>query len=87
MTAGGVCNNEYDVIRTIDECTKALSELGYKFKKRYVEVSRHRIPSGCSLRTNKNKRPHLNDKPGLGRGRKDQVPICKEMQVNNGNQS
>ena len=83
MTAGGVCNNEYDVIRTIDECTKALSELGYKFKKRYWEGSRPNIPSGCSLRT-RNQVPHLNDKPGVGRGRKDQIPICKGMQVNYG---
>ena len=76
MTAGGVCNNEYDVIRTIDECTKALSELGYKFKTRYWEGSTPNIPSGCSLRT-RNQKLHLNDKPGVGRGRKDQIPICK----------
>ena len=85
MTAGGVCKNENDVIRTKKECTKALSELGYTFKKRYWEGSKRRIPSGCSLRTNKNKRPHMNDKPGVGRGRKDQIPICKGMQVNYGN--
>ena len=84
--AGGVCNNENDVIRTKDECTKALSKLEYKFRKRYWEGSKRRIPSGCSVRTNKNKRPHLNDKPGLGRGRKDLVPICKEMQVKYANQ-
>jgi len=76
VTAGGVCNNEYDVIRTIDECTKALSELGYKFKTRYWEGSTPNIPSGCSLRT-RNQKLHLNDKPGVGRGRKDQIPICK----------
>ena len=81
--AGGVCNNENDVIRTKDECTKALSKLGYKFKKRYWEGSKRKIPSGCSLRT-RNQKLHLNDKPGVGRGRKDQIPICKGMQVNYG---
>ena len=85
MTAGGVCKNENDVIRTKKECSEALSKLGYTFKKRYWEGSKRRIPSGCSLRINKNKRPHLNDKYGVGRGRKDQIPICKGMQVNYGN--
>ena len=83
MTTGGVCKNENDVIRTKEECSEALSKLGYTFKKRYWEGSRPNIPSGCSLRT-PSKRPHLNDKPGVGRGRKDQIPICKRMQVNNG---
>ena len=83
VTTGGVCKNENDVIRTKEECSEALSKLGYTFKKRYWEGSKRRIPSGCSLRTS-TKRPHLNDIPGLGRGRKDQIPICKEMQVNYG---
>ena len=83
MAAGGVCNNEKDVIRSEKECTKALTNLGYTFKKRYWEGSKRRLPSGCSLRT-RNQKPHLNDKPGVGRGRKDQIPICKGMQVNHG---
>ena len=75
-SAGQVCDNKSDVIRTKDECTKALSELGYQLKKKYWEGSKRNIPSGCSVRTNNNK-PYMNTKPGVGRGRKDQIPICK----------
>ena len=64
------------MIRTKDECTKALSMLGYQFKKRYWKGIKRNIPSGCSIRT-LNNRPHLNSKPGVGRGRLDQVPICR----------
>ena len=85
MTTGGVCKNENDVIRTKEECSEALSKLGYTFKKRYWEGSKRRIPSGCSLRT-RNKRPHLNHKPGVGRGRNDQIPICKTMKEDYGNE-
>ena len=75
--AGGVCNNESDVIRSKDECTEALEELGYQLaKKEYWEGSKKNIPSGCSIRT-LNNRPYLNTKPGVGRGRDDQIPICK----------
>jgi len=75
--AGGVCNNEGDVIRSEEECTEALAELGYQSaKKEYWEGSKKNIPSGCSIRS-LNNRPYLNTKPGVGRGRDDQIPICK----------
>ena len=64
------------MIRTKDECTKALSELGYQIKKKYWEGSKRNIPSGCSIRA-KNSKPYMNTKPGVGRGRNDQIPICK----------
>ena len=83
MAAGGVCNNEKDVIRSEKECTKALTNLGYTFKKRYWAGTKRRLPSGCSLRT-RNNRPHLNNKPGVGRGRNDQIPICKAGKVMDG---
>ena len=79
--AGGHCNNESDVIRSEGECTKGLSELGYQFNKnKYWKGSKRNIPSGCSIRTKRlgpNNRPYLNKRPGVGRGRDDQIPICK----------
>ena len=83
MAAGGVCNNEKDVIRSEKECTAALKQLGYKFKSKYWKKSARNIPSGCSIRTLNNK-PYMNSNSGLGRGRRDQIPICKGN-VNQGN--
>ena len=68
--------NEKDVIRTEKECTAALTQLGYQFKSKYWKKSARNIPSGCSIRTLNNK-PYMNSNPGLGRGRRDQIPICK----------
>ena len=64
------------MIRSKEECTKALTEHGYQFKTEYWEGNKRNIPSGCSIRA-KNNKPYLNTKIGVGRGRKDQIPICK----------
>ena len=82
-SAEEVCNHEKDIIRTEKECTAALKQLGYQFKGEYWKKSARNIPSGCSIRTLNNK-AYMNTNSGLGRGRRDQIPICKGK-VNQGN--
>ena len=60
-----------------------MKQLGYQFKGEYWKKSARNIPSGCSIRTLNNK-PYMNTNSGLGRGRRDQIPICKGN-VNQGN--
>lgn len=75
---GGVCNDESHVIRTQEECTKAIQILGYQSNEPYWTGMTGSIPSGCSVRTTRNNSPHLELSPaGLGNGRFDQLPICR----------
>ena len=77
---GGVCNNENDVIREKAECTKALLELDFKTSGNYWTTSGWAIPSGCSIRNGGDKKPHfLKSDPGVGTGRNDLIPLCKNV--------
>ena len=79
--AGGICNNEDDIIRLKEECSKALSELDFDVSEDYWTSSdanfANMIPSGCSIRDGGNKRPHLLSAAGVGTGKNDLIPICK----------
>lgn len=81
--AGGVCNDEKDVIRSKTECSKALSELGFEKSGSYYTYYGYPIPSGCSIRTigfaEANKPHFLESSPGVGKGRNDLIPICKNV--------
>ena len=79
---GGVCNNENEVIRSIEECSKAISKLDFEVSELSISDfwrgHRSDIPSGCSIR-DRGKKPHMNFKEamGVGTGRRDLIPICK----------
>ena len=79
--AGGVCNNEDDIIRSKEECSKALSDLDFDVSGDYWTGSdantAKKIPSGCSIRKGGDKKPHLLSAAGVGTGRNDLIPICK----------
>ena len=81
---GGVCSNENEVIRSVKECSNAVSKLDFEVSvTNYWFGSRPDIPSGCSIRDPKSgipgKKPHMNLKEaiGVGTGRWDLIPICK----------
>jgi len=77
---GEVCNNEKGVIRVKTECTKALLELGFKASGSYWTSSGWAIPSGCSIRDGGDRKPHfLKSAPGVGTGRNDLIPVCKNV--------
>ena len=77
--AGGVCDDESHVIRSIEKCTAALQILGYKVTKSfYLDGPDNSIPSGCSIRNTGDQKPHMKTSlPGLGKGRRDLTPICE----------
>ena len=79
--AGGVCNNEDDIITLKEECSKALSELEFDVSEDYWTSSwtyyDNEMPSGCSIRDGGDKLPHLLSAAGVGTGRNDLIPICK----------
>jgi len=80
--AGGVCNCEEEVIRSFEECFKALSKLGFEINRDYAWLAPYiyGIPSGCSIRNGGDKLVHfLKSAPGVGGGRNDLIPICKIM--------
>jgi len=75
--AGKVCDDESHIIRSQTECTKALKHLGFPTTAKYWKGSHSSIPAGCSIRNGNDNRPHLDEKEGVGKGRKDLIPICK----------
>ena len=80
--AGGVCDDESHVIRSVEECTNALQILGYKVTKSFYQGPDNSIPSGCSIRNPGDQKPHMKaSHPGLGKGRSDLTPICKGTHV------
>ena len=75
---GGVCNHDNDIIRSKHECSKALSELNFNVSGKFWRGSGAPMPSGCSMRSGGDKRPHLLiSATGVGTGRNDLIPICK----------
>ena len=87
LTAGKVCENVSNVIRSQGECTHALRNLGFPSTRSYWIVSRSSIPAGCSIRrgglctTCELHAPHINSIAGVGKGRRDLIPICKKPQT------
>ena len=61
--AGRVCDNEDDIIRSKEDCSRALSDLDFDVSGNYWTDSganmAKKIPSGCSIRKGGDKRPHL----------------------------
>ena len=76
--AGGVCKDETHVIKTREECEKALLKLGYQISGRSFWTGRtSTMPSGCSIRNGGDKRPYFEKSTYYkGKGRKDLIPIC-----------
>ena len=75
---GRVCNN--GIIRSKEECSKALSELGFDVGDYWTSSApnyANSIPSGCSIRDGGDKKPHFLFAGGVGTGRNDLIPICK----------
>ena len=81
--ASGVCNDVSHVIRFKAECKKALQKLGYPSEINWtgntMNWQHKRIPSGCSI-TKDDLQPHFETSTtGLGVGREDLIPICKNV--------
>jgi len=72
-----VCETEAQVVRTQSECELALRSLDWSTASPFWTGTHANIPAGCSVRDGRDKQPHLNGAPGLGRGRRDLRPICK----------
>ena len=91
LATGAVCDDSNNVIRSLGECTDALKSLGFLTNVSYWtgSYSTH-IPAGCSIRDGPNNHhvngsipwhPHFEtSKAGVGKGRKDLIPICKKPQ-------
>ena len=85
--AGGVCNNETDIIRSKWECYDALKELGFDHNDHYWQdegnpwCPPYPIPSGCSIQKggelDKFIELILICETGVGRRRFNKIPICK----------
>ena len=80
-SVGGVCTDAIHVIRSQLECTAALEKFGYKTSGKFWKGKYSKIPAGCSIRDGKDYLPHWeNSTTGVGIGRKDLIPICKESE-------
>ena len=84
LTAGKVCENVSNVIRSQGECTHALRNLGFPSTGSYWIGSRSSIPAGCSIRRyglcTTCDVPHINSIAGVGKGRSDLISVCKKPQ-------
>ena len=73
---GGVCYDGSVVIRSQEECTYAITKLGFQASADYYKGKYDSIPSGCSFGKD-NMKPHFETSTsGLGKGRGDLIPIC-----------
>ena len=74
----GICNDLNHVIRSKAECKKALQKLGYPSEINWTG-QHNQIPRGCSI-TKDGLQPHFETSlTGLGVGREDLIPICKNV--------
>ena len=77
--AGSLCDDANHVIRCTEECTEALKDLGYPTTASFWSGDFSFIPSGCSIRDGGDNKPHMEKaSSGIGNGRSDLIPICKE---------
>ena len=69
------------VIRSQLECTAAIKKFRYQTSGKFWKGKYSKIPAGCSIRDGKDYLPHWeNSTTGVGIGRKDLIPICKESE-------
>ena len=80
---GELCNEESHVIRSKEECINALQKLGISFSsENHWTGSSQDIPSGCSIQDDIGRKPYFEtSSTGLGKGRNDQAPICKNQLI------
>lgn len=73
---GEVCDSEFDVIRSREECQQALTSLGKPDRISWSGNYSTHIPAGCSIRE-PNHGHFEKSAHGLGKGRGDLAPVCK----------
>ena len=72
------------MIKTIEECEKALLRLGYQVSGKSIRTRNFcSIPSGCSIRNNDNQ-PYFSTCE-KGRRERDHIPICSGLDPDLGN--